>query len=137
MDTVTVSTVIHAPREEVWKMWTEPAHIVQWYFASDDWHAPHAENDLSVGGRFMTRMAARDGSSGFDFGGTYTEVSELRRIGYTIDDGRKALVTFVDKDGDTEVIETFETEMNHPVELQKEGWQAILGNFKKHVEGKG
>lgn len=137
MNTVTVSAVVQAPREKVWEMWTKPEHIVHWCFASDDWHAPSAENDLRVGGRFVTVMAPRDGSAGFDFGGIYTEVSELRRIGYIIDDGRKALITFVDKDGSTEVIETFETEMNHPVELQKEGWQAILGNFKKYVEGKG
>jgi uncharacterized protein YndB with AHSA1/START domain len=134
METITVSTNVKAPREKVWELWTRPEHITQWYFASDDWHAPRAENDLHIGGRFTTRMEAKDKSAGFDFGGTYTEVLPHERLGYTLDDGRKVTVTFKDKDGGTEVTEAFETEDENPIEMQRGGWQSILDNFRKYVE---
>lgn len=107
---------------------------MQWYFASDDWHAPRAENDLFVGGRFVTAMAARDGSAGFDFNGVYTNVVPVERIEYVIEGGRKVVVTFTDKDDGTEITETFEAETENSEELQRAGWQAILGNFKKYIE---
>lgn len=131
---ITVSTIVRAPRARVWETWTDPEHIVRWCFASDDWHAPRAENDLRVGGRFVTEMAARDGSAGFDFGGIYTEVLPQERIGYVMDDGRKVTVAFADKDGGTEVTETFDPETENTIELQRHGWQAILENFRKYTE---
>lgn len=134
MEMITVSTIVRAPRARVWESWTDPAHVVHWCFASADWHAPRAENDLRVGGRFMTRMEAKDGSAGFDFGGTYTEVLPEERIGYVMDDGRKVAITFADKDGGTEVTEAFDPETENAPERQKEGWQAILENFRKYTE---
>lgn len=95
---------------------------------------PYAENDLRAGGRFFFRMEAKDGSFGFDFSGTYDEVVSHERISYTLDDGRKVQITFQSQNGKTEVIETFEAETTHPAELQKQGWQAILNNFKAYVE---
>lgn len=136
METITVSTVVRAPREKVWELWIDPAHITRWCFAQGDWHAPRAENDLRVGGRFVTRMEARDGSTGFDFGGTYTEVVVHERIGYAMDDKRKVTVTFTDRDGGTEVTEIFDPETENPIKMQREGWQAILENFRKYVEGR-
>ena len=134
MEPITVSTTVRVPRERAWELWADPAHVVHWCFASDDWHAPRAENDLRVGSRFATRMEARDGSTGFDFGGTYTDVALHERIAYVMDDGRKVAITFADQDGGTEVTEVFDPETENPIEMQKEGWQAILGNFRKYAE---
>lgn len=133
---LTVQTTVKAPAEKVWAFWTEPAHITQWCQASDDWHAPAAENDLREGGRFSTTMAARDGSMSFDFDGVYTAVEPHRFIAYTITDGRKVQIAFTEKNGETGIMETFEAEDTFPPEVQQGGWQAILDNFKKYVESK-
>jgi uncharacterized protein YndB with AHSA1/START domain len=131
---IQIETVVNAPVEIVWKAWNEPEHVVNWTHASDDWHTPHAENDLKVGGKFLTRMAAKDGSISFDLIGTYTEVQELKSIGYTMEDGRTVHVIF-EKIGDTtKVIEFFDPENENPIEMQRGGWQAILDNFKKYTE---
>jgi len=131
---VTVQAVIQAPVEKVWECWTEPVHITKWNQASDDWHAPWAENDLRVGGKFVTRMEAKDGSAGFDFGGTYDVVKWHEEIAYTLGDGRKVNITFIARGNETEVVETFDAEGTHPVEFQRAGWQAIMDNFKKYTE---
>ncbi|SFM16895.1 Uncharacterized conserved protein YndB, AHSA1/START domain [Paenibacillus sp. 1_12] len=132
--TLTVETTVHAPVEKVWEYWTEPQHITKWSFASDDWHAPNAENDLRVGGKFFTRMEAKDGSFGFDFGGVYDDVRINEFISYTIGDGRKVAITFISQESDTKVIEAFEAETTNPIEMQRAGFQAILDNFKKYSE---
>lgn len=132
--TITVETIVHAPVEKVWKFWTEPQHITKWTFASEDWHAPIAENDVRVGGRFHTRMEAKDGSFGFDFGGVYDEIRINEFISYTLGDGRKVTITFVSQENDTKIIEVFEGEATHSIEQQKAGWQAILENFKRYSE---
>lgn len=131
---VTVEATVHAPVEKVWKFWTEPKHITKWNSASDDWHTPFAENDLKVGGKFLSRMEAKDGSFGFEFGGVYDEVELNERISYTLGDGRKVGITFISQENETKVIETFEAENTHPIEMQKAGWQAILDHFKKYAE---
>ncbi|MCY9668527.1 SRPBCC family protein [Paenibacillus alginolyticus] len=131
---ITVETTVNAPVEKVWKYWTEPQHITKWSFASDDWHAPIAENDLSVGGKFLTRMEAKDGSFGFDFGGVYDEIRMNEFISYTLGDGRKVAITFISQENDTKVIETFDAETANPIEMQKAGWQSFLDNFKKYSE---
>ncbi|WML26463.1 SRPBCC family protein [Neobacillus sp. OS1-33] len=131
---VTVKATVNAPVEKVWEYWTEPKHITKWNNASDDWHTPIAENDLTVGGKFLTRMEAKDGSFGFDFGGIYDEVKLNEVISYTMGDGRKVTITFKAHGNETEVIETFDAETSNPVEMQQAGWQAILDNFKKYVE---
>jgi uncharacterized protein YndB with AHSA1/START domain len=131
---VTVKATVNAPVEKVWECWTEPKHITKWNNASDDWHTPIAENDLTVGGKFLTRMEAKDGSFGFDFGGIYDEVKLNEVISYTMGDGRKVTITFNGQGNETEVIETFDAETSNPVEMQQAGWQAILDNFKKYVE---
>ncbi|MFE5320680.1 SRPBCC family protein [Paenibacillus sp. NPDC056579] len=133
--TITVETIVHKPVESVWKYWTEPQHIMQWNNASDDWHTPHAENDLRVGGKFVSRMEAKDGSFGFDFGGVYDEVSINESIAYSLGDGRKVKVSFIRQDNDTKIVETFDAEETNAVEMQQAGWQAILDNFKKYAEG--
>ncbi|MBO9596541.1 MAG: SRPBCC family protein [Cohnella sp.] len=131
---VTVQAVIQAPVDKVWKCWTEPNHITKWNQASEDWHSPRSENDLRVGGKFTTRMEAKDGSMGFDFGGIYDEVKLHETIAYTMGDGRKVEITFVDQGDATTVIETFDAENTHPVEFQQAGWQAIMNNFKQYTE---
>ncbi len=132
--TITVQTHVNAPIEKVWKYWNEPEHITQWCAASDDWHAPHAENDLRKDGKFKTTMAAKDGSVSFDFEGTYTRVDKNAQIDYEMSDGRKVTITFSGDGNSTVVTETFEPENSNPLELQRGGWQAILDNFKAHVE---
>jgi uncharacterized protein YndB with AHSA1/START domain len=131
---ITVKTTIHSSIEQVWAAWTSPEHITQWTFASDDWHAPFAETDLKVGGKFKTTMAAKDGSFSFDLCGTFTDVEELKSIAYTLEDNRKVEVAFSENDGEVTVIESFEPESQNSLELQESGWQMILNNFKKYVE---
>ncbi len=131
---ITVSASINAPLQTVWCMRTEPKHIVNWNFASDDWHSPKAEIELRVGGKFCVAMAAKDGSFAFDFSGTYTKVEYYKGFDYTMDDGRTSSVVFTEKNGATIMSETFEAEGTNPVEMQEQGWQSILNNFKKYVE---
>ena len=131
---ITVTTIVNAPIEKVWEHWTTPESITQWNNASDDWHSPRAENDLRTGGQFNVRMEARDGSMGFDFGGVYDEVKENEVIRYTMGDDRKVDVRFTPIGEQTKVEETFEAETMNSVELQRNGWQAILDNFKKYTE---
>lgn len=133
--TIIVQVTISAPIEKVWKLWTTPEHITKWNNASDDWHTPRAENDFRVGGKFLYRMEAKDGSFGFDFVGVYDEITRNEEIAYTIEDGRKVNVTFTkNNDAETKVVETFEAESTNSHEMQRVGWQAILDNFKKYVE---
>ncbi|GAA0892908.1 SRPBCC family protein [Fulvivirga kasyanovii] len=134
---ITVKAIVNAPIEKVWKLWTTPEDIIQWNSASDDWHTPSATNDLRVGGRFTSRMEAKDGSMGFDFGGVYDEVKTNAKIRYTMDDDRKVSILFKEENGKTRVTETFEAEGENSVEMQRDGWQAILDNFKKYAEAKG
>lgn len=131
---ITVSAKIAAPRDLVWRLWTDPAHVVQWNNASDDWHTPKAENDLREGGRFSYTMAARDGSASFDFGGEFTKIVPHNELHFRLDDERLVEVLFNDSGDGTEVVETFEAENMNSLELQQQGWQAILDNFRKHVE---
>jgi uncharacterized protein YndB with AHSA1/START domain len=131
---ITVEALVNAPLETVWAFWTEPDHITQWNNASDDWHTPWAKNELVPGGRFLARMEAKDGSMGFDFGGTYDEVVDQKKIAYTLDDNRKVTVSFFETDSGTKVVEEFEAEDENSAELQQQGWQAILNNFKSYAE---
>jgi uncharacterized protein YndB with AHSA1/START domain len=131
---ITVATTVTAPVQKVWECFTQPEHITKWNSASPDWHTPRATNDLRPGGTFTCRMEARNGSIGFDFAGTYDEIVLHQRIAYTIDDGRKVVIMFTEENGATRVTETFEIEGEHSAEMQRAGWQAILDNFKTHVE---
>lgn len=132
---ITISTMISAPITTVWECWTNPEHITKWNQASDDWHSPSATNDLRVGGKFTTRMEAKDGSAGFDFGGTYDEVIPKQIIAYTMDDGRKVRVEFTNQaEQQTQITETFDPEETNSLEMQRDGWQAILDNFKRYTE---
>jgi uncharacterized protein YndB with AHSA1/START domain len=131
---ITVTVTINAEISRIWECWTRPEHIVKWNFASKDWHTTFAENDLRKGGRFTSRMEAKDGSFGFDFGGTYDEVRHLDSICYTMDDGRKVKVAFASEGNTTTITETFEAESVNAPELQKTGWQAILDNFREYAE---
>jgi uncharacterized protein YndB with AHSA1/START domain len=131
---ITVEATVQASVEKVWNYWTEPTHITKWNTASDDWHTPYAENDLRVGGKFLSRMEAKDGSFGFDFGGIYDEVILHEHISYTLGDGRKVNITFQGQENKTEVIVTFDAETENPIEFQQQGWQSILDHFKKYTE---
>ena len=131
---ITVKTNINAPVQKVWKFWTDPIHIIKWNNASPDWHTPRAENDLRVGGKFLSRMEARDESMGFDFSGIYENVEPLKNIVYVLDDGRKVEITFTENGDVTEITESFEAEEMNAIELQQQGWQSILDNFRKYTE---
>lgn len=131
---ITIENTINAPVEKVWEYWTKPQHITQWNNASDDWHTPRAENDLRVGGSFVSRMEAKDGSMGFDFGGVYDAIANHEYIEYTMGDSRKVKINFTANGNSTKVVESFEAENTNPIEMQRGGWQAILDNFKKYTE---
>jgi uncharacterized protein YndB with AHSA1/START domain len=130
---ITVEALIDAPIEKIWERWTKPEHITNWCHASDDWSAPRATNDLKVGGKFSTRMEAKDGSTGFDLNGVYTVVEPLKKIEYVMEGGRKVWIELIKESGGYRMVETFEIENENPPEMQKAGWQAILNNFKEYV----
>lgn len=132
---ITIQTTINAPMSKVWEYWNKPEHIEKWAFASDDWEAYGAENDLRTGGTFKTTMAAKDKSFSFEFGGVYTVVEEHALIEYDMDDGRHVKVEFTTVPEGVKVVETFDPEQENSEEMQRSGWQAILDNFKKYVEG--
>jgi uncharacterized protein YndB with AHSA1/START domain len=130
---IIVETSVAAPLEEVWRAWTTPEDIKQWNAASDDWHTTASSVDLRMGGAFSSRMEAKDGSFGFDFAGTYTQVVPHRLIEMNFG-GRTAVVEFIPQDQHVMVRETFDAEQTHSVEQQRQGWQAILDRFARHVE---
>lgn len=131
---ITVKATVHEPMEQVWEYFTNPKHIIHWNSASPDWHTPSAKNDLRPGGSFTSRMEAKDGSMGFDFEGTYQEVEKHSHYSYTMSDGREVKVSFREVPDGVEVIEEVDPESTNPVEMQKNGWQAILDNFKTYTE---
>jgi uncharacterized protein YndB with AHSA1/START domain len=133
---ITVRASVYAPIEKVWRNWITPESIIKWNNASADWHTPRATNDFRKGGRFSFRMEAKDGSAGFDFEGIYDRIIENKQIDYTIGDGRKVKITFSSDGNKTEIIESFEAENTNSVEMQRNGWQSILDNFKKYSESK-
>ena len=131
---ITVQVEVLADVKKVWEILTEPKHITNWNFASDDWACPKAENNLHVGENFSYRMEAKDGSFGFDFWGTYKEIETLKKLLSTLGDGRKLEILLDENNGVTTITETFETEDENSVDLQRDGWQAILNNLKKYAE---
>ena len=133
-ETITVETRVAAPVEKVWAAYTTPEDIMQWNAASDDWHTPSARVDLREGGVFSSRMEARDGSMGFDFEGTYTRIVPQELIEYEFGDRRASVEFLPDDDGGVRVRVTFDAETEYPVDYQRSGWQAILDNFRRHVE---
>lgn len=133
IDRITITANILAGRRKVWDFYTKPEHITKWNFADPSWHCPTASNDLKIGGRYLARMEAKDGSFGFDFDATYIEINRGKSFSYEFG-GRIATVLFDEINGQTEVTISFEPETENSIELQRDGWQAILDNFKKYVE---
>lgn len=131
---ITVEATINAPVAKVWKAWNTPEDIMVWNTPDPSWHCPSSENDLRVGGTFNNRMQARDGSFGFDFKGVYNTVEPNKEITYTMEDGRMATTIFKEENGKTHVATTFDPETINPIDMQRDGWQAILNNFAKHAE---
>lgn len=130
---ITINSHIAAEKKKVWDYYTQPTHITQWNFADPSWHCPVVSNNLKVGGKYFARMEAKDGSFGFDFEAHYTEVSNEEKFTYEFG-GRTASVAFLSLDGITHVTISFDPEDENPIELQKQGWQAILNNFKNYCE---
>lgn len=133
---ISIDTTVKAAIEQVWSAWVTPDDIKKWNFASDDWCCPDAKIDLKVGGKFNSRMEVKDGSMGFNFEGTFTSIITNSSIEYVLDDDRKVSVSFSETENGIKVVETFETEDENSAELQRQGWQCILDNFKKYVEAK-
>jgi uncharacterized protein YndB with AHSA1/START domain len=135
MQKITISTMASAPVERAWHAFTTPAEITQWNFANDDWCCPSASVDLRVGGAYKARMEAKDGSFGFDFEAVYTEVVPHQALTLAMSDGRTARTTFEAADTGTRITTVFDAEAQNSIDLQRNGWQAILDNFRRHVEG--
>jgi uncharacterized protein YndB with AHSA1/START domain len=131
---ILVQVTVSEDLNKVWDYYTNPEHITNWNFATDDWHCPHASNDMKVGGKYSVRMEAKDGSFGFDFEAIYDEVEPNRFFSYTMPDGRQVKVTFYEIIHRTTVKVNFDAETENSLEMQKEGWQAILDNFKSYTE---
>lgn len=134
MEKIKIETRVKSTLENVWQKWTGAEHIVNWNFASDDWHCPKATNDPQTGGKFSSTMASKDGSMNFDFEGVYDEVVPQTSIAYTMSDGRKVLIEFKEEGDAILITETFDPESQNPIEMQQAGWQAILNNFKSYTE---
>ncbi len=145
MNAITIETIVNAPMDVVWERWNKPEHIERWAFASDDWEALNAENDLRVGGTLKTTMAARDKSASFDFTGVYTAIKEHELIEYDMDappsheasegqSGRHVKIAFIETPDGVKIVQTFDAETENSEEMQRSGWQAILDNFKKYAE---
>ncbi|HPQ08531.1 MAG TPA: SRPBCC domain-containing protein [Bacteroidia bacterium] len=130
---IKVSVIVNANLKKVWDYYTQPEHVTKWNFALDTWHCPYASNDLRVGGRYLARMEAKDGSFGFDFDATYTDVQHLKQLSYVFGD-REATIHFNELNNQTEVTIYFVPENENSLELQRDGWQAILNNFKRYTE---
>jgi uncharacterized protein YndB with AHSA1/START domain len=133
MDKITIKATVSADKQKVWDYYTQPEHIIKWNFADPSWHCPTATNDLKVGGRYLARMEAKDGSFGFDFDAVYNEINHGESFTYEFGE-RFAVVEFNEVNGQTEVTITFDPETENSIDLQKQGWQAILDNFKKYTE---
>lgn len=133
-EVITIEVTVKSSLETVWDCWTKPEHITKWNQASDDWHTPHAENDVQVDGKLFLRMEAKDGSMGFDLTATYTEVDPNTLIAYTMDDNRTVRITFTEENDEVHIVESFEAEQENSIEMQREGWQAILNSFKDYCE---
>jgi uncharacterized protein YndB with AHSA1/START domain len=131
---LTVEAIVNAPIDKVWNYWTSPKHITNWNYASDDWHCPTAETSLIVGGKYSATMAAKDGSFSFDFLGIYDAIEPEKELHITLGDGRKWSIYFSVEGSATKVVESFEAETTNPTEMQQQGWQMILNNFKKYTE---
>ncbi|WP_373497374.1 SRPBCC family protein [Aquiflexum sp.] len=131
---ITIHTTVSVNIQKAWEYYTQPEHITKWNFATDEWQCPYASNDLRVGGKYMARMEAKDGSFGFDFEGIYDEVIDSEKIIYTMSDGRQVTVSFESADSQTEVTVTFDAESTNDLEIQRQGWQAILENYKRYTE---
>jgi uncharacterized protein YndB with AHSA1/START domain len=132
-DKLTVTARVEADIQKVWELWNNPDHITHWYFASDDWHCPHAEADFTPGGQFIYRLEAKDGSMGFDYTGHYSEIHEHQKVGFELDDQRQVEVNFSVKGRSVEITEIFEADTSASLELQQDGWQAILDQFAGYV----
>ncbi|WP_425637184.1 SRPBCC family protein [Algoriphagus yeomjeoni] len=131
---ITVHVVVDVSLEKAWDYFTKPKHIVNWNFASPEWHTTKADVDLQPGGSFTSRMEAKDGSMGFDFGGVYQEVETHSHYSYILEDGRTVKVKFEEVPVGVKITEVFDAEMENSVEMQRDGWQAILVNFKTYTE---
>lgn len=131
---ISIETHVNVPIHRCWQLWTRPIHIMRWNHASEDWTTTWVENDVMLGGRFLWRMEARDGSEGFDFSGVYDEIRPQELITARLDDGRNIRITFRSEGDSVHITEVFEPEVQNPEEMQREGWQAILDNFRKFAE---
>lgn len=131
---ITVQVLVKSTMQKAWDSWNNPKHIIKWCFASPDWHCPKSENDLQPGGNFASRMEAKDGSFGFDFGGVYQDVKKHELISYIMEDTRKVSIEFSETGEGILIKETFEAESENPIEMQREGWQAIMNNYKSYTE---
>lgn len=133
MEKIKIQATISVDKQKVWDYYTKPEHITKWNFADPSWHCPTASNDMKIGGRYIARMEAKDGSFGFDFDATYTEIKDGDSFSYEFG-GRSAIVEFKELQGQTELTITFDPETQNSIDLQRQGWQAILDNFKKYTE---
>lgn len=133
-EVITISEFVRKPVEEVWEYFTNPLHIINWNFATDNWYCPHAENELKANGKFSYTMSSKDGKISFNFSGTFKEIIYLKYISYYLDDGRFVEISFDQAPQGVLIKQTFEAEKVYPIELQKNGWQAIFKNFRIYVE---
>lgn len=133
---ISIETEVKATPAQVWDAWVTPEDITRWNFAIEEWCCPSAELNLEVGGAFKYRMAAKDGSMAFDFEGTFIKITPHTSIHFELGDNRVVTVEFTETATGVRVVETFDAEDEHSAEMQKQGWQSILNNFKKHVESK-
>ncbi|EON74846.1 hypothetical protein ADIS_4678 [Lunatimonas lonarensis] len=131
---ITILTAVNAKIEKVWQYYNQAQHIIHWNFATDEWCCPKVETDFIEGGKYLARMEAKDGSFGFDFEAVFDEIREPEWVAYTMGDGPRAEIEFREEGEKTVVKISFDPDQSHSREMQRDGWQAILNNFKKYAE---
>jgi uncharacterized protein YndB with AHSA1/START domain len=134
LNQITVEIVTKKSVSDAWDVFTNPVFIIQWNFASKDWHCPKAVNNLFENGIFNYRMESIDGKYGFDFSGKYVKVDQYKEIIYKLGDTRIVKVEFLEVNKEVIVRETFDAETENPIELQRNGWQSILSNYKSILD---
>ena len=102
-----ITRIFNAPREVVWKAWTDPEHIKRWW-GPKNFTAPFIKTDFRVGGKYLYCMRSAEGKEYWSTG-VYREIDPLKRI--------VATDSFADKEGNIVPASQYGMEGDWPLEL--------------------
>ncbi len=153
---VVIRRTFAAPRERVFRAWTEPEHLKRWFAPTDDFATPLAEVDLRVGGRYRLGLLRPPGGCGCTpssecadagptmkyVGGTYEVIQPFEKLVFTwaweesdmAPDETRVTVEFLDRAGQTEVVLTHERLPSQESRDQHtHGWTGCLNRLGRMV----